>query len=436
MIPLAFLMAGIENSPYLFLSFLVFVTPLFLLQAILFFVHSTQITITPEYLIQQRFRAEKRVRFADIVDVQETAVHHILLITPKEKLTIPRQLKNYDVLYAMLQQRIPLMVKPIINDTVWKLRATSQLISQIKGLLILLASAILAGLLVQLSLRVSNFWITAIVAALFLTVFWVFALVRELFDPQEITFTDTLICVYTRWHGDRCWETVDLTQVDLEKVIKRSHYGTNTYHRAVIAFNTGIKIRLSPRQASAFGYSPEQIVSTLHELYPNTKTLQPLPSSKKELADALLAQGDKHRREMKTREAIAVYERAIALFPDYAAHKTIVADLYFELGEYDRAIEAYRHGLAFTPDNAEARKRLGTCCLHTENYEEAVKAFAESLRLAPGNADALYQGAIAYSRLNDTEQARLYVQKALAINPNLRRLVLQNPLLNTLGVEE
>ncbi|MCB8921302.1 MAG: tetratricopeptide repeat protein [Ardenticatenaceae bacterium] len=272
----------------------------------------------------------------------------------------------------------------------------------------------------------------SIVFALFLTVFLVFGLFEEFTDLQEMIFTNSLICIYTLWHGDRFWETVNLSRIEIKEGIKHSSHRVYKYYYVVIAFNTGEKIQISAAQANAFGYSLEQFVRMLHEMYPHTKPPQPLPLSKKERADALLAKGEKLRREMKTREAIAAYERAITLFPDYAAHKITVADLYFELGEHDKAVDAYRHGLAFSADNAEAWKRLGTCYLHTRRYEEATNAFAQTLRLMPDNADALYQGAMAYSRLYDTEQARLYVQKALVINPTLRERVLQNPLLNGL----
>lgn len=57
-------------------------------------------------------------------------------------------------------------------------------------------------------------------------------------------------------------------------------------------------------------------------------------------------------------EAIAHYERAIALHPAYTAAYNNLAIALASLGRYDEAVTRFQDAMGRDPDNAEARNNL------------------------------------------------------------------------------
>ena len=80
--------------------------------------------------------------------------------------------------------------------------------------------------------------------------------------------------------------------------------------------------------------------------------------TQQEKARMLINQGNELRENKKLPEAIAVYERAIALIPAYQSLKLVVGDMYFELGQYAEAAQAYR-------------ETLDTPTSHTSEHDQA-----------------------------------------------------------------
>ena len=61
------------------------------------------------------------------------------------------------------------------------------------------------------------------------------------------------------------------------------------------------------------------------------------------------AKGDVLRAERRFNDAIAAYERALALNPNNAATYGSLADTYRALGQYEKAIEFYDKAIRFSP---------------------------------------------------------------------------------------
>jgi TolB-like protein/Tfp pilus assembly protein PilF/tRNA A-37 threonylcarbamoyl transferase component Bud32 len=96
--------------------------------------------------------------------------------------------------------------------------------------------------------------------------------------------------------------------------------------------------------------------------------------------------------------AIAHFERAIALDPNFARAHGGLGDSYAvlpaytdsipELEAYARADRALRRALALDPDLAEARAGLGQVLFYTHNWAGSYRALSRALELDPGYATA------------------------------------------------
>jgi protein O-mannosyl-transferase len=83
-------------------------------------------------------------------------------------------------------------------------------------------------------------------------------------------------------------------------------------------------------------------------------------------------------------DSIAAFETVIRLDPEDLAARTRLADLYVRMGRYPEAIAQYQWVLDRTPDDARAHLDLGRILLEMENAEEARIHIERALQLEPG----------------------------------------------------
>jgi predicted O-linked N-acetylglucosamine transferase (SPINDLY family) len=164
-----------------------------------------------------------------------------------------------------------------------------------------------------------------------------------------------------------------------------------------------------------------------------------------QLGNALIAQG-------RTDQAVAHYERALALKPDYAeahnnlgmalgmqgkigqavthlrqaialqpdfvaAHNNLGNALSMQ-GETDQAVTHFERALALDPDYAEAHYNLGSVLVLQGKTDRAVAHFERALALKPGHAEAHYNLGNALALQGETDQAVTHYERALSLKPD------------------
>jgi tetratricopeptide (TPR) repeat protein len=82
-------------------------------------------------------------------------------------------------------------------------------------------------------------------------------------------------------------------------------------------------------------------------------------------------------------EALAAFQRCLALEPGDPASRYEIAFISFLRGEYQAALELLEAPLVHFPDDWEIFHLLGSCRLRLGQYDEALTAFSAALRLAP-----------------------------------------------------
>lgn len=104
-------------------------------------------------------------------------------------------------------------------------------------------------------------------------------------------------------------------------------------------------------------------------------------------------------------EAIASYQKVLALDPEYAPAHINLGTLYYHRSEYELAESHYRKAIEIDPRYALAYFDLGNVLDETRRVDEAIIAYRTALQLAPTYADAHYNLALACERTRQPRRA-------------------------------
>ena len=114
---------------------------------------------------------------------------------------------------------------------------------------------------------------------------------------------------------------------------------------------------------------------------------------------------EKWYREGNYREALAEYNRSIALKPDNADALEGRGNAWLKTGETGRAIEDYTRAINLKTNRAELYNYRGFIYAGRGETEKAIADFTQALRLKPGYADALANRSRAYYQSGDYGKA-------------------------------
>jgi tetratricopeptide (TPR) repeat protein len=95
-----------------------------------------------------------------------------------------------------------------------------------------------------------------------------------------------------------------------------------------------------------------------------------------------------------------------------------IADVYRSLGEYSEGIDEYRKALGLKPNFPDIRTKLGISLREWGRLEEAIKEFEQVKSLHPAYSPAGINLGIAFYSLGDLERARAEWEEVLKYNPN------------------
>jgi hypothetical protein len=111
-------------------------------------------------------------------------------------------------------------------------------------------------------------------------------------------------------------------------------------------------------------------------------------------------------------KALADYDTAIALKPDYYEAYVNRGVLRGEIGMFDKAMEDFNRSIALNPDNAEVYSNRGIAYALTGQSGRALEDFNTALALSQDFAEAYFNRGRLYSKEGRTELARADYQKA------------------------
>ena len=117
-------------------------------------------------------------------------------------------------------------------------------------------------------------------------------------------------------------------------------------------------------------------------------------------------------------EALASYDKALAIRPDYAEALSNRGNALQDLKRPEEALASYDKALAIRPDYAEALSNRGYALQDLKRPEEALASYDKALAIRPDYAEALSNRGYALQDLKRPEEALASYDKALAIRPD------------------
>jgi tetratricopeptide (TPR) repeat protein len=121
----------------------------------------------------------------------------------------------------------------------------------------------------------------------------------------------------------------------------------------------------------------------------------------------------------KNEEAIASYNKALALQPDFIEALVNLGNLYNMAGELDKAINCYEKALALQPGNPALLSITGTTYVELDKPEQAIPLLQQALARDPSDAESYTNLGIACSKSGQHGEALAAFKQAIAINPQL-----------------
>ena len=116
-------------------------------------------------------------------------------------------------------------------------------------------------------------------------------------------------------------------------------------------------------------------------------------------------------------EALAAFDRAIALKPDYTDAFNDRGNVLTSLQRFDDAIESFDSAIALKPDYAVAFFNRGVALHQAVRLDEALASFERAIALDPGYTEAInYRGVVLYE-LKRLDEAIAAFDRVIAVKP-------------------
>ena len=116
--------------------------------------------------------------------------------------------------------------------------------------------------------------------------------------------------------------------------------------------------------------------------------------------------------------AVANYEQALRLRPDFVVAYNHLGIALQGLGAWTRAADCYRHAIGLMPSFAPAYNNLGNTLKAQKKWTEALEAFEQALGLEPGRPEFAYNLGVALHEQGDVDRAVGYYREALRLKPD------------------
>jgi tetratricopeptide (TPR) repeat protein len=129
-------------------------------------------------------------------------------------------------------------------------------------------------------------------------------------------------------------------------------------------------------------------------------------------------------------EAISLFQKVAAQFPDNVEPFYNLGVSYLRSGNPEKAIAALERAVQLKPDALEAYFALGECYFNLGQADKAMEAFSKATDIEPGSAKAYYNLGIIYYKNNETDQAIRFFEQAIALDPKFPSAYYQAGLAN------
>jgi tetratricopeptide (TPR) repeat protein len=132
-------------------------------------------------------------------------------------------------------------------------------------------------------------------------------------------------------------------------------------------------------------------------------------------------------------KALADYQKALELKPDFSLVLTNIGKLYAKMGDYQKAIEYYKKAVEAGSTDVLALYNYGVCLINAANNTEAKTVLEKLLTIDPTYPDAHYQLGIICLGLGDVAKAKEYLSKFIELDPENSNVPVAKDILKSLN---
>jgi tetratricopeptide (TPR) repeat protein len=170
-------------------------------------------------------------------------------------------------------------------------------------------------------------------------------------------------------------------------------------------------LRFDPHHANAQTNLNRALGHTAHR----PPSPAPPPSRNKEY---YIEQAVRFFKEGRFEDAIAAFQEAIRVQPDFAEPHANLGNIYKGLGRLDEAAASYREALRIEPGPPETHHNLGLVFNEQQKPVEAMERFREAIRLKPDYAEAFASLAAVLVNRERLDEGMAAARQALRLQPD------------------
>ena len=140
--------------------------------------------------------------------------------------------------------------------------------------------------------------------------------------------------------------------------------------------------------------------------------------NKRAAAQSLYSQGLGILSRDDFAKAVAFFEKAVEIDPNYAEAWYQAGFCYGMLGRHNEALKASRQAAKLRPNWTETFVNIGASSFALGQYKDAVEAYRTAVKLDESNSETQYALGLSLGRLNRTDEELLAYKRTVALKPD------------------
>lgn len=135
------------------------------------------------------------------------------------------------------------------------------------------------------------------------------------------------------------------------------------------------------------------------------------------MAQDFAKKGDEKSQKENLNFAISILQKALELKSDYAPAHYLLAVVFDQLGEGERAIAKLEEAKSIAPQDFGLAFQLGILYWRKENFSKAKEEFERAISINPDYSNAHYMLGLVYEKMGEKEKAISEIEKVVKLNP-------------------
>lgn len=192
-------------------------------------------------------------------------------------------------------------------------------------------------------------------------------------------------------------------------------------HLPACVMMAGLLLGSSPHEVQA-QQTRQRVSSSAPSKLPSKNLPGNPPKTSSNDVQQLLASGQDAQNAGRFDEAVAAYNRVIALSANNPRNAAIanlkIGNAYMVQRKFENAAVGYQRATTLNPDYAEAFNNLGEAFGELKQYPRAIEAFNKASTLDPTLLKAKYNQAVTYDRMGNFRYSEFVFRNLIKSNPN------------------